>query len=141
MDYFKEAFGGFDPQKDIDAALKFCLESILADCRFSELDKLLPDETNMGGMEGEPSWIIERRNEGETKGYESWPELVRFRAFVDPRGYKLAYPEFFCDKQTFEKFVESAIRAYCNRNPEHGEEVDSILKKISRIRANIGIDT
>ena len=131
MDYFNEAFGGFNPQADRDAALKFCLEAILADRRFVDLDKLLPVKTTCGGIAGEPSWIIERRDEGETNGYESWPEFALFRAFVDPDGYELAYPEFFCDKSTFAKFVCSAMRAYCDRNPEHSEEAKLILQKLS----------
>lgn len=132
MDYFKEAFGGFDPRIDKDAALKFCLDVILADRRFLELEKLLPNETKIGGMEGEPGWIIERRDEGETKGYEDWPEFARFRAFVDPDSYELAHPEFFCDKPTFEKFVSSAMRAYCHRHPERSQEIESILQELSR---------
>lgn len=132
MDYFKDAFGGFNPRTDKDAALKICLDVILADQRFSELDNLLPDKTEVGGMEGEPGWIIERRNEGEIKWYENWPEFARFRAFVDPSSYALAYPEFFCDKSTFEKFVGSAIRAYCDRHPERSQEVEPILHKLSQ---------
>ena len=132
MDYFKDAFGGFDPRTDKDAALKICLDVILADQRFSELDNLLPRETKVGGMEGEPGWILERRNEGETKGYEDWPEFAHFRAFVDPDSYALAYPEFFCDRPTFKKIVSSAIQAYCNRHPERSQEVESIFQKLSK---------
>lgn len=131
MDYFNEAFGGFDPRTDKDAAIKFCLDVILADRRFPDLDKLLPDTTTIGGMEGEPGWIIERRDEGETKGYEDWPDFARFRAFVDPDSYELAHPEFFCDKHTFERFVGAAVRAYCHRHPERSCEVVPILQKLS----------
>jgi hypothetical protein len=131
-DYFNEAFNGFDPRSDKGAAMKFCLNAVLMDRRFADLERLLPDETKVGGMEGEPGWIIERRNEGEIKGYEDWPQFACFRAFVDPGGYALAYPEFFCDKSMFEKFVSSAIRAYCNRHPERSQEVESILQKLSR---------
>lgn len=131
MDYFNDAFGGFNPQEDKDAALKFCLDVILADRRFVDLNKLLPVKTTCGGVEGEPGWIIERRDEGETKGYEDWPEFARFRAFVDPEEYELAYPEFFCDKGTFEKFVSSAIQAYCDRHPEENQEIEAILQKLS----------
>lgn len=129
-DYFNEAFSGFDPCTDKDAAMKFCLNAVLMDRRFTDLQELLPDETGLGGIAGEPNWIIERRNEGEVKGYEDWPEFAHFRAFVDPDGYALVYPEFFCDKATFEKFVNSAIRAYCNRHPERKQEVESILQKL-----------
>jgi hypothetical protein len=131
MDYFNEAFGGFDPRSDEDAAMKFCLNVILMDRRFVDLARLLPDQSNVGGIEGEPGWIIERRNEGETKGYESWPTNSRFRAFVGPDSYGLACPEFYCDGLTFTKFVRSAIRAYSERHPDRDDEVKLILEKIS----------
>jgi hypothetical protein len=130
-DYFNEAFNGFDPRTDKDAAMKFCLNAVLMDRRFADLQGLLTDETDLGGIAGEPNWIIERRDEGEIKGYEAWPEFARFRAFVDPGSYELAYPEFFCDKFTFEKFVSSGIRAYCDRHPDKNQEVESILQKLS----------
>ena len=130
MDYFNEAFGGFDPLSDKDAAMKFCLNAVLMDCRFVDLDRLLPDVSNVGGIEGEPGWIIERRNEGDTLGYEGWPELARFRAFVEPDSYGLAFPEFFCDRSTFTSLVSSAVRAYCDRHPEKNH-VANILKRLS----------
>lgn len=131
-DYFNEAFKGFDPRTDKDAAMKFCLNAVLMDRRFADLKEILPNDTDLGGVAGEPNWIIERRNEGETKGYENWPQFARFRAFVDPDSYALAYSEFFCDKTTFEKFVSSAIQAYCDRHPERGQEVESILQILPR---------
>lgn len=128
-DYFNEAFSGFDPHRDKDAAMKFCLNAVLMDQRFSDLQALLPNETALGGIAGEPNWIIERRNDGESQGYEDWPAFARFRAFVDPDGYELNYPEFFCDKTTFEVFVNSALRAFCNRHPERSEELESIFNR------------
>lgn len=130
-DYFNEAFNGFEPHRDEDAAIKFCLNAVLMDFRFAQLEVVMRDGANIGGMEGPPGWIIERRDEGATKGYEDWPEFARFRAFVDPDSYELAYPEFFCDKSTFEKFVRAAIRAYCNRHPDRSQEVASILQMLS----------
>jgi hypothetical protein len=130
MDYFNEAFNGFDPCSDEDAAMKFCLNAVLMDRRFTDLARLLPDKSSIGGIEGEPGWIIERRNEGETKGYETWPKYSRFRAFVNPDSYGLGYPEFFCDNHTFATFVRSAIRAYCSRHPERDEEVKLILEQM-----------
>lgn len=130
MDYFNEAFSGFDPRSDEDAAMKFCLNVLLMDRRFTDLARLLPDKSNIGGIEGEPGWIIERRNEGETKGYEDWPTYSRFRAFVNPDSYELTYPEFFCDNLTFIKFVYSAIHAYCKRHPDRDDEVKLILEQM-----------
>jgi hypothetical protein len=130
-DYFTEAFNGFEPHKDKDAAIKFCLNAVLMDCRFIELEIVMNDGVEIGAMEGPPGWIIERRDDGATKGYEDWPDFARFRAFVDPDSYELAYPEFFCDKGTFETFVSAAVRAYCHRHPERSCEVASILQKLS----------
>lgn len=130
MEFFSEAFGGFDPINDKDAAMKFCLNAVLMDRRFVDLDRLLPDVSNVGGIEGEPGWIIERRNEGDTLGYDGWPESSCFRAFVEPDGYELAFPEFFCDRSTFISLVSSALRAYCDRHPEQGD-VANILKRLS----------
>lgn len=129
MDYFNEAFGGFDPLNDKDSAMKFCLNAVLMDRRFIDLGRLLPDISNVGGIEGEPGWIIERRNEGDTLGYEGWPDLARFRAFVDPSSYRLAFPEFFCDRSTFASFVRSAVRAYCDRHPEK-DDAAHLLKEL-----------
>lgn len=128
-DYFNEAFQGFDPCTDKDAAMKFCLNAVLMDGRFAELEQLLPNATDLGGIAGEPDWIIERRNEKEIQGYEDWPEFARFRAFVNPDGYGMTYPEFFCDKATFEKLVISAMRAYADRHPEHSQEANLVMQK------------
>ena len=130
MDFFSEAFGGFDPISDKDAAMKFCLNAVLMDRRFVDLDRLLPDVSNVGDIEGEPGWIIERRNEGDTLGYDGWPQPSRFRAFVEPDSYELAFPEFFYDRSAFISLVSSAVRAYCDRHPERGD-VASILKRLS----------
>lgn len=37
MDYFNEAFGGFNPESDKDAALKFSLCVLVLDSRMQEL--------------------------------------------------------------------------------------------------------
>ncbi|WP_156396848.1 hypothetical protein [Noviherbaspirillum sp. Root189] len=131
-DYLYDAFNGLEPHKDKDAAIKFCLNAVLMDCRFADLETVMRDGADIGGMEGPPGWIIERCDEGATKGYEDWPESARFRAFVDPESYELAYPEFFCDKPTVEQYVRAAIRAYCNRHPERNKETALILQTLSR---------
>ena len=64
MDYLQQAFGGMNPQADQDAAVKFALNAILMDARLRELSCLLIDGHDIGGVEGEPGWIIERRDTG-----------------------------------------------------------------------------
>lgn len=119
MDYFGDAFGGFDPQSDVDAALKFSLNAILLDNRLLDLLKLVKGGDRFGGVEGVPGWIIERREDGELVGYEDWPESARFRAYVDPDEYVLAYPEFYTDKPTFMRYVRAIVDAYKRRHPEY----------------------
>lgn len=119
MDYFKDAFGGFEPQSDKDAALKFSLCVLLLDNRTEELRKLVAGSEGFGGVEGDPGWIIERREDGETTGYEAWPEDARFRAYVDPDSYSLSYPEFFCEREKFFEYVQAIVAVYERRYPEH----------------------
>jgi hypothetical protein len=121
MDYFKEAFGGFSPESDIAAALKFGLCVLMLDNRTTELIRLVQGERNFGGVEGDPGWIIERREDGERIGYESWPSEARFRAYVDPDGYSLAHPEFFCDEKTFFSYVRDIVTAFVRRNPDRSD--------------------
>lgn len=131
MDYFKEAFSGFNPQCDRDAALKFCLDSLAADHRIGDLKRLISDDSQLGGIEGEPGWIIECRREEESGGYEAWPENARFRAYVDPDSYSLGYPEFFADKQTFFRYIQAIIAVYKRRHPECVLEVRGIDEAIA----------
>jgi len=37
VDYFQEAFGGFAPHRDHDAALKFALDELVVERRFDDL--------------------------------------------------------------------------------------------------------
>lgn len=119
MDYLKEAFGEFKPNSDKDAALKFSLGVLMLDNRVEDLLHLVMGGENFGGVEGEPGWIIERRENGETVGYESWPDNARFRAYVNPASYLLAYPEFYCDTMTFFRYVQAIVAVYVRRHPEH----------------------
>lgn len=125
MDYFREAFGGFNPLQDRDAALKFCLNVLVADHRLGELVRLLSDP-QLAGVEGDPGWIIECRREGESEGYEAWPEDARFRAYVDPVGYSLNYPEFFSDRATFLRYVRAIVAVYKHRHPENAGKVRGV---------------
>jgi hypothetical protein len=133
MDYFNEAFGGFSPQVDEDAALKFSLDVLLADHRVSDLIGLVLPASKIGGVEGEPGWIIERREEGELHGYENWPDDARYRAYVEPESYALAHPEFFCDKSNFFRYVQSIARVYVSRYPENRTTLGELQAIIGEI--------
>ncbi|WP_148289213.1 hypothetical protein [Herbaspirillum sp. B65] len=126
MDYFVEAFGGFDPCHDKDAALKFCLDIMMADHRLGELERLLSTDDFFGGVEGEPGWIIERRSDDRHPGYESWPVNARFRAYVEPDSYLLTYPEFFSDRITFARYVQAIVSVYKRRHPENQTRLQRI---------------
>lgn len=132
MDYFDEAFGEFDPNGDKAAALKFSLCVLMLDNRVEDLLHLVSGDMAFGGLEGEPGWIIERRGEGENIGYESWPESARFRAYVDPDAFLLAYPEFYCDKPTFFRYVEAIVTVYMQHHPEYAEALRSVEKVVRR---------
>ncbi|MFN7957372.1 MAG: hypothetical protein U0P46_03450 [Holophagaceae bacterium] len=127
MDYFNEAFGGFRPQSDEDAALKFSLNVILMDDRLSHLIESLSPSSKIGGFEGVPGWLLEWRHGGETRGYENWPDLAMFRAYVDPQEFRLEHPEFFCDCQTFYAILCSAIKAYLERHPNQAPNIETAL--------------
>ncbi len=117
MDYFDDAFGGFSPQTDSDAALKLSLDALVADDRVEELTALVATDS-LGGIEGEPGWIIERRFGEGIVGYESWPKYAAFHAHVDPESFSLTFPDFFCDEKTFYRYVKSIIGVYVARDPK-----------------------
>lgn len=126
MDYFNDAFGGFHPDRDEDAALKLSLCVLAMDERFEELLRLVKGGNSFGGVEGDPGWIIERREDGDVIGYEDWPVDARFRAYVDPNEYSLFYPEFYMDRQTFHRYVAALIAVYKQRHPERAAAVCAI---------------
>lgn len=133
MDYFKEAFGGFSPPHDADGAVKFALNALLMDHRTDELVPLLTDGHDIGGVEGDPGWIMERRDVGESgnmPGYLNWPAGKYFRAHVDDDAFKLGFPEFFMDRDTFHKYVSMALRAYVQLNPEKLKRVSGVLSML-----------
>lgn len=131
MDYFKEAFEGFAPHKDQDAALKFSLNVIAMDERFEELSKLMAP-SDLGGMEGEPGWGIERRENGETLGYEDWPTTANYRAYVDPEFYCLEHPLFFSDEATFNGYVAALVKAYASRHPNGLSKIKPIQTLLNK---------
>jgi len=126
MDYLNDAFGEFHPESDKDAALKFSLCILALDNRTEELLRLIERGNNFGGVEGDPGWIIERREDNEIIGYEGWPHDARFRAFVDPNTYSLSFPEFYTDRPTFFKYVKALVQAYRQQNPKQVEVIRRI---------------
>lgn len=139
MDYLNEAFGGFAPHLDTDAAVKFVLNVILMDDRLDELALLLTEGHDIGGIEGDPGWILERRDlvEGSNlTGYTEWPDWARFRAFVDSDGYELAHPEFFMDKATFYRYALAALQSYVKINPgKMASTAEALAKATSFLRS------
>lgn len=120
MDYFNDAFGDFDPQGDPQAAVKFIINSILMDDRLEELTCLLTDGHDIGSVEGEPGWLVERRDtgpSGDAPGYADWPADANFRVFVDPDIFELAHPEQYMKIDEFHSCVRKGIDVYLIRNP------------------------
>ena len=120
MDYLQQAFGGLNPQTDQDAAVKLALNAILMDARLHELSCVLIDGHDIGGVEGEPGWIIERRDtgpSGELPYYSEWPRNARFHVRVEPAAFELAYPDIFMEAYDFRRYVDKAIEAYQAGNP------------------------
>lgn len=108
MDYFKKAFGGFDPQRDEDAALKLILEALAADHRLEDLSRLMRAEPEIHGVEGEPGWLLERLDEPEGGSV--------FRASIDPAAYHLAHPSFECSSHTLTSYMTLIQKAYRSRH-------------------------
>lgn len=124
MDYFKAAFGGFAPHRDEDAAVKFALNVVLMDNRLQELAELVVDGSPFGGIEGEPGWMIERRDvadEENQAAYPGWPAGARFKVSVDEDAYRLQQPEYFMSREAFMKYLALAIDAYVVADPSRVE--------------------
>jgi hypothetical protein len=129
--YMNDAFGAFAPHTDKDAAIKFSLSIVLADERLDDLIKFLSTNSQTIGIEGEPGWILKRRNEHGKTAYAGWPRDAAFRAYVDPSSYILTFPEAFYDQATFYRFVRVAMGAYIARHPDRKTSVDRVLSLIS----------
>lgn len=120
MDYLKTAFGGFSPHHDKDAAIKFVLNIVLMDNRLQELAELVVEGSHLGGMEGAPGWMLERRDivdAGKVVAYPGWPIDACFMAHVDEDAYQLRHPECFMSRKEFMQYLEQAIDAYVAIHP------------------------
>jgi hypothetical protein len=119
IDYFNAAFGEFSPQSDSDAAAKFSLNVLMMDDRMDRLIDLLTPHSEIGGIEGEPGWLLERRDaDTSPAGYEKWPASATYRAYVDSESYSLKYPEAYYKAEQFLELVRQALHAYFARNPQ-----------------------
>ena len=133
MDYLQQAFGGLNPQTDQDAAVKLALDVIFMDNRLNELSCLLTDGHDIGGVEGEPGWLIERRDmgpAGELPYYAEWPGKARFRAHVEPTSFELAYPDMFMEAGDFRRYVAKAIDAYLVENPTESDVAQLVISQL-----------
>jgi hypothetical protein len=128
-DYF-EAFGGLDSSDDPDASLKFVLNALMMSEQLEDLATILTDGHDTGGLEGDPGWMLQRRDSGpggDMPGYQKWPQGATFRAFVDPDEFHLEHPEAFANNSVFHKYVRDIVAAYVARNPAKQEAVRAIL--------------
>ena len=133
MDYFFEAFGRFDPQNDPDAAVKFVLNNILMDNRLTELSYLLTDGHEIGGIEGEPGWGVERRDAGASGaiyGDVDWPAGTTFHAYVDEDSFTLGFPEQYLKADQFRNYVRQAMTAYVKTMSVMDPAVPLVLSKL-----------
>jgi hypothetical protein len=100
------------------------------DGRMDELRRLVEPGNRLGGVEGEPGWLIERREDGETLGYENWPHDAHYRACVDSNSYSLLVPELFVDRKTFFRYVAALVGAYKTHHPEDLDILERIENAI-----------
>lgn len=129
VDYFAQAFGGFDPSGDPDAALKLVLNAIVMDDRLDELSSIVTDGHEIGALEGEPGWTLERRDggpAGDMPAYRNWPQGARFRAYVDPDQFRLGHSEAFASSSAFHTYARGVLAAYVARNPSNEEAARAI---------------
>jgi len=135
MDYFESAFGSYNPDVDPNFAVKFILNCMLSEDRLKELNYLLLDGHEVGGVEGEPGWIVERQDterDGSITAYDDWPEGATFRAYVEPHSFKLGYPQNFLSTQEFHEYVRKALVSYVAKKSSKGPIVEEIISLLRR---------
>jgi hypothetical protein len=121
MDFLGSAFGEFEPDQDPFAAAKFALASIFLDDRIEALQSLITSNHRIGAVSGEPGWIIERKDDGQThEGFAVWPAWARFRAYVDPRLVR-AWPSGMLHGRRGISWLRS-ISSFCVRCVQAGQE-------------------
>jgi hypothetical protein len=134
MEYFEKAFGSeFEPHLDKDAAIKFILNSLLMDDEVNRLIELLDTTLQIGCLEGEPGWELERLEDKDRglSGYSEWPSWAYYRASVEPDSFQLTYPEAFYNTKDFTSFVNQALAGYLNEHPEKQAEIEVLERLIA----------
>jgi hypothetical protein len=121
MNYFKDAFGGFDPQGDKDAALTYSLCIVMLDQRIDELLRFVRGDEGPRMLEGDPGWLIERRD--DVDACQSWPPAAGYRARVDPEWCSLSYPECYADRATFLRYVRAILTVYARHHPADSDVI------------------
>jgi hypothetical protein len=87
------------------------------------------DGHEIGALEGEPGWTLERRDggsAGDMPAYRTWPQRARFRALVDPDQFHLGHAEAFASSGAFHKYVRDILAAYVARNRSNEEAAHAI---------------
>ncbi|MDN6882544.1 hypothetical protein QMO14_02905 [Variovorax sp. CAN2819] len=114
MDFLRLAFGELNLKSDQDAAIKLALNSIFIGDRLPELSCLLTDGHEIGGVEGWPGWLIERKDKisSEISYYAKWPKNADFHVHVEPGALELGYPDMFMSAEDFCHYVRMAIKVY-----------------------------
>lgn len=138
MDNFNDAMRDLNPRSDPDAAVTLALGSILMNSRLHELACLLIDGHDIGGIEGEPGWIIERRDTGPTGNlpyYSKWPINARFRVHVEPAAFELPDPEIFMKAHDFYLHVERSLDLYPIENSTEKNAAQFIRSHLKSIKS------
>jgi hypothetical protein len=121
-----DVFSRFDPRVDPDGAAKFSLAAIGRGRarQMPQLTQLLSEGALLGGLEGEPGWSLERRDDGDTMpGYAAWPPGAKYRAYVDPEAYRLPHPEVFYDRAGFHALVGAMLDEF---EASHADQTDLV---------------
>lgn len=115
MDLIRQAFGRFAPREDADAVVHFVLDLAIRDGRIAQLSALLDPNSKVGALEGDPGWLIERRDWAEDTA--GWPPTADFRVWVDPRGFEFATQERKLSRAEFAATLRALTSAYLSEHP------------------------
>jgi hypothetical protein len=136
MDLFQKAFGEkFEPHLDKDAAIKFILNILMMDKGMDRLLELIDVSQEVGCIEGEPGWELERVEENDRGlvGYSDWPRWACFRVFVDPDSYELVNPEAYYTAEDFKSFASQAVNTYLTVYAEERAKFEGLVSLIERL--------
>lgn len=127
--FARDAFDGFLPSVDRDAALKFALTRVFTDGLLEYMIRLLDPQDAVGEIGGDPGWEIEQRTADapDRTAYATWPPQASFRVFVDPEGFALAHPEAFCSADEFATYVRRAAAMRARQRPDELPLITRIL--------------